>query len=220
MFESALLATCLAGSVDPALVLAIVDRESGGDPHALNVNGPGGGRRHAPDPDGVARVAAAFVAAGRTVDLGLMQLNSATVARLGETLERALDPCTNLALGERVLAENVATAAARGLHHEAGLRAALSLYNTGTLEAGFANGYVDAVWSRYAERALERARTVGSRIPLGTPPGPSLPPASSRPPGGRADASSRVPLRGTRARDARPGARAGTGGATADGGEP
>ena len=166
MFETALLATCLSGSIDPALVLAIVDRESGGNPHALNVNRREGERLRPLAPDEVAAAAADFVEAGYTVDLGLMQINSENVERLGRTFEDVLEPCTNLALGERILVENVAVAAEHGLHHERGLRTALSLYNTGSLQGGFTNGYVDDVWSRYRAHALERAQTIGSRIEL------------------------------------------------------
>jgi type IV secretion system protein VirB1 len=65
---------------------------------------------------------------GHSVDLGLMQVNSANFRWLGLTAETALDPCTNVRAGASVLQ-------------------AFSRYNTGSPIRGFQNGYVTRVVS-------------------------------------------------------------------------
>jgi type IV secretion system protein VirB1 len=69
---------CVGPSLAPVMV-GIAQHESGLDPFAIHHNANG------------------------TVDVGLAQVNSANFARLGLTLQTALDPCRNLAAGARVL---------------------------------------------------------------------------------------------------------------------
>ncbi len=120
-----LAATCAPG-VAPETLAAVARAESGFDTLAINVNGPGGGRvRPASAGEAVAR-ARALMAAGRSVDLGLMQVNSRNLDWLGLSIEDAFDPCRSVAAGARVLT-------------------AFSGYNTGSPRRGFANGYVARV---------------------------------------------------------------------------
>lgn len=72
--------TCqpLPASLAPIMV-GIAQHESGLDPTAIHHNTNG------------------------TVDVGLAQVNSANFGWLGLTMQTALDPCTNLAAGARVL---------------------------------------------------------------------------------------------------------------------
>ena len=72
---------------------------------------------------------------GHSVDLGLMQINSTNLPRLGLSIEEALDPCRSIQGGARILRENYETA----------LRVAFSRYNTGDPIRGFLNGYVRRV---------------------------------------------------------------------------
>lgn len=120
------LAAACAPGVAPETLAAIARAESGFDTLAIGVNGPGGGRvRSTTTPEAVAR-ARALIAAGRSVDLGLMQINSRNLGWLGMTVEDAFDPCRSVGAGARVLT-------------------AFSGYNTGSPSRGFANGYVARV---------------------------------------------------------------------------
>ena len=137
------LALQCAPNVSPQTVAAIVQTESRGRPFALYVNGP-----HQPAPQVNAADAAAtarrFVAAGYSVDLGLGQINSRNMRRLGLTWETVFDPCTNIAALGQILTQNY-QAVAEGRHPQTALRIAISLYNTGSTSRGFHNGYVAKV---------------------------------------------------------------------------
>ena len=156
-----LAAQCAPG-VAPATLLAIARAESGLDPLAIGVNGA---RRRPPPvstPTEAAAAARTLVAAGRDIDLGLAQINVRNLARLGLTLEAAFDPCRNLAAAAQILREGYARGRARHGPGQAALRVALSVYNTGHAERGFANGYVARVVAK-----------AGARLPAA----PTAPPA-------------------------------------------
>ena len=78
-------------------------------------------------------------------DLGLGQINSANLSRLGLSIEAAFDPCRNLTAAAQILSEGYAKARPRHADDQAALRAALSLYNTGDETRGLRNGYVAKV---------------------------------------------------------------------------
>lgn len=139
------LASQCAPNVAPQTVLAIVHTESRSQPLALNVNGA---RQPAWPKNTVAAIVTAkrYVAAGYSVDLGLGQINSRNMHRLGLTWDTVFDPCTNIAALGRVLSENY-RAVADGRHPQTALRLALSMYNTGSVSRGFRNGYVAKVVS-------------------------------------------------------------------------
>lgn len=140
----ALLATC-APTIDPGTAMPLIRAESGGHPWALGVNGG----RVQPQPATLEQAAAAarvWIGMGKTVDLGYAQINNRTAERLGLTVEQVLEPCVNLRVMERVLAENYTSAVARFGHGQTALQAALSMYNTGHFSKGVANGYVGRVY--------------------------------------------------------------------------
>ncbi len=85
------------------------------------------------------------IAAGHSVDMGLMQVNSANLGWLGLRPEGAFEPCANVNAGARVLIKAYREAAGRVGPGGAALRMALSAYNTGNDTAGVANGYVGEV---------------------------------------------------------------------------
>lgn len=140
----ALAAHC-APDVAPATLLAVARAESGLNPLAIGVNGPGGRRPAATTAAEAAAAAQALVGAGRDIDLGLAQINVRNLARLGLSIETAFDPCRNLAAAAQVLREGYARGQVRHGPGQAALRVALSVYNTGHAERGFANGYVARV---------------------------------------------------------------------------
>ncbi len=138
------LAAQCAPSVAPETIAAIVRTESQGNELAINVNGLG---RKVAQPTSVAQaieVARYYVGKGYSVDLGLGQINSRNMKRLGLTWDTIFEPCTNLAAAAAVLSGNYHRVRA-GLHPQRALRIALSMYNTGSQSRGFTNGYVGKV---------------------------------------------------------------------------
>jgi type IV secretion system protein VirB1 len=122
-----------------------VRTESGGNPLLLHVNG---GSQPSPAPqtkEEVVSLASRFIAEGKSVDLGLMQINSDNLEWLGMSIEDTFDPCKNLAAGSRILEENYQRAHRQKGQEQVALYAALSAYNTGNQTAGIKNGYVQKV---------------------------------------------------------------------------
>lgn len=130
-----------APTVAPETIQQIIQVESRGDPLAINVN-KGRLERKPTDAADAAALAKGYIEQGYTVDLGLMQINSTNVARLGYRIEDMFEPCKNIAAGARVLSEFYTLAKPKHDTEQAALRAALSAYNTGNFINGFTNGYV------------------------------------------------------------------------------
>jgi type IV secretion system protein VirB1 len=145
-----------APQVAPQTTLAIIRVESAGNPWALGVNGSRRVRpRRAPaSRDEAQRWAAYYIAAGYSVDMGLMQVNSTHLRRFGLRVEDVFEPCQNIATGGRILSEFYGGAAAKYGEGQGALKAALSAYNTGNHQRGVRNGYVGkvsaAAWKPFA----------------------------------------------------------------------
>ncbi len=140
MIPAALLACAL--NVAAATLEAVIAVESSGNPLALNVNGLEGRQPRASTPEEAATLARQYIAAGYSVDIGLMQINSRNLNALGYTVEQVLDPCTNVRGGATILTADYVKASQRFGQGQPALQAALSAYNTGTFWRGFENGYV------------------------------------------------------------------------------
>ena len=137
------LAQRCAPSVAPETMLSVVQVESRFNPLAINVNGAADPRPARSAAEAI-RTAEALIRQGRSVDLGLAQINSKNLAWLGITVSDAFDPCRNLAAAARVL-EARYLSAARSAPQQQALRMAFSAYNTGDHGRGFVNGYVAKV---------------------------------------------------------------------------
>jgi type IV secretion system protein VirB1 len=124
-----------APAVDPHMIVAIGQRESQLDPLTIHDNTTG----RVLHGDGVMQAAATLIAAGHSVDLGLMQINSSNLDLLGLPLRDAFSACKS------------AEAAAK-------LLALWSRYNTGSPTRGLSNGYAFRVMD-----ALDAAR--GEHLP-------------------------------------------------------
>jgi len=142
----AMFAMC-APQVHPLTMQAIVSAESDYKVYALNVNGA----ETQPLPQSNRKDATALLknllAEGKSVDVGLAQINSKNFEWVGLTPENAFDPCPNISAAAQILTANYESAAKR-LPSEEALRAALSAYNTGNETRGITNGYVSRVESR------------------------------------------------------------------------
>lgn len=160
-----------APNVAPATMEKIIQVESRGDPLALNVNvkwvierDEKGQPIMVADDDGQPKpkrrkvvfkwpievktkqdavtVAYAAMAAGHSVDLSYMQVNSNNLSALGYSVEDMFDDCKNLAAGARVLTAFYAGALKVHPEPQKALWAALSAYNTGDFNKGYINGYL------------------------------------------------------------------------------
>jgi type IV secretion system protein VirB1 len=150
------LPACGAGQGVPADRMAAVALvESDGDPLAIGVNGPHPTTLHPATKDEAVATARALLAQGKSVDLGLTQINNANLAQDGLSLETAFDACTSLRAGAVHLAADF----------EAAWRAAHSRYNTGDLQHGIANGYALRV-----SAALRLVTAAGSAAAAAPPP--------------------------------------------------
>ena len=125
---------------------AIAIKESGGDPLVIGVNPdasrglPGGAVRSATAQEAASK-ARGLIAQGRSIDLGLMQINSANLARHGLTVETAFDQCANMRAGADHYAADVASV--WSLAHRR--------YNTGGTTGG-------AAYAAGVEQVLARVR--------------------------------------------------------------
>jgi type IV secretion system protein VirB1 len=126
----ALVMQCSPG-LDPKLLTGFAQQESGYDPLALHINKmpPGWLQPHASSAADATQIAAKFVSAGYSVDLGMMQINSKNLGLLGLGLAEAFDPCRSIAAAGKLIA-------------------LMSRYNTGSPTAGIQNGYASALVSR------------------------------------------------------------------------
>ncbi len=130
-------------SVAPSTLASIARTESAFEPLSINDNTTG--TSGVPATHAIAvQIASKLLEAGHSVDIGIMQINSANFSRLGLTLETAFDPCRSIAAGAAILAGDYDG----GPNHEgqqSALRVAISKYNTGDAQRGFINGYVRKV---------------------------------------------------------------------------
>lgn len=156
-----LIAKC-APKVDVDTLGAIVRAESSGHVFVLSDDGPAGlpwrQRKHLVrsifpgSAQEAAETARKLIDAGHLVGIGLTQINSQNLRGLGVTVEELFDPCTNLAVGARLLRSfyQQALRSGRYANVDQALGAAVSAYNTGNFSDGFANGYVSKVLANMA----------------------------------------------------------------------
>lgn len=170
--EALTLAAQCAPTVAPETLLSVVQVESGFNPLAIGVNGKPRITVTATTQADAAAKALALIAAGRSVDLGLAQINSKNLNWLGLSVEAAFDPCRNLAAAARVLQAGYGRSGAATVGVQSALRTALSFYNTGDASRGFGNGYVAKV--------TNAAARIVPAIQLS--PGPSASPTDISPP--------------------------------------
>ena len=137
------LAKQCAPHVAPETLAAVARTESGFDPLAIHDNTTALDHHPTTREAAIALATELAVIAHHSVDLGLMQINSANFPRLGLTVATAFDPCRNLASADRVLVAGY-DASVSGDEQQA-LHRTLSRYNSGDPARGIANGYVAKV---------------------------------------------------------------------------
>lgn len=127
-----------APEIHPVTIAAVVQQESGGNPLALHDNTAKNSYR----PQSIAEaaeIARKLILDGHSVDIGLAQINSKNLPKLGLTVEQVLDPCTNLQASQKILKE--------GWYRSGGdIVGTLSAYNTGKVESSVGQGYAQKVY--------------------------------------------------------------------------
>jgi len=130
-------------SVAPFTLASIARTESGFEPLSIHDNTTGA-TNAPPSRDIAIQMASKMLERGDSVDIGIMQINSANFSRFNLTLEDAFDPCRSVNIGATVLADDYAGGETYD-RQQAALRVAISRYNTGNAQRGFTNGYVHKV---------------------------------------------------------------------------
>ena len=82
---------------------------------------------------------------GITVSVGFLQINTENAGLFHLRPEQLFEPCTNIAVGSALLAQAYAAERRLAPNDPDALLIALSLYNSGTYDLGFDNGYVASV---------------------------------------------------------------------------
>lgn len=145
------LAIACAPTVHPATTAALVEVESGFNPHAIGV--VGGALYRQPRSRAEAITTARFLdAGGWSYSAGLAQINSRNFLRLGLNASTAFDPCANLKAMEAVLSECLARSSGTS---QRALRHALSCYYSGDPDRGLRDGYVARVLVAAGRRRSE-----------------------------------------------------------------
>jgi type IV secretion system protein VirB1 len=80
-----------------------------------------------------------------SVSVGLLQVSTDNAARFHLDPERLFEPCTNISVGANLLAEAYAAQKLAAPNDPDALLHALSIYNSGTANFGFYDGYVDRI---------------------------------------------------------------------------
>ena len=190
---AAQLAALHAPSVNAGTLIAFAYNESRLHPWAIHDNTTT--RSHFPPSlaDAVA-LASSLLGQGHSLDLGIMQVNNANMARTGLSVASAFDPATSMRAGAVIL-----VAAYRQCLHggqgatqperQAALRCAASVYNTGREQAGLLNGYQAKVWRVAAQivPAIQIAEDGSVPLPPAKPE-EAVAPVPRRPPPGMEDA--------------------------------
>ena len=112
-----------------------------------------------------AKLAAALLEQGHSLDLGIMQINSANLQRVGLTVATAFDPGQSIRAGAVILADAYQRCRHDGtVAEQVALRCAASVYNTGREQAGILNGYQARVW-RVAAQLVPAIQTAAEAAP-------------------------------------------------------
>lgn len=145
-----------APTVHPNTMLKLLKHESGFHPFIIGVNATPRQVHRPQTQSEAARIARELIGQGKSIDMGLGQINSANLAGLKLTPEQVFEPCENVKASAQILSGGFRVANATAANERAALDQALSRYNTGNPERGITNGYVGLVRAaRYEVPALD-----------------------------------------------------------------
>lgn len=184
ILELAMLAATCAPNVHLSTLRPLIRHESRANIYAINVNGTYSLSKQPTNKEEAIATASWLKENGHDFDAGLGQVNVRNLPKLGMSIADLFDPCKNIKGAAAVLTECYSRAVPRFGEGQPALLAALSCYNTGNFQRGFANGYVQKVASNIGMSvpALEPVETGKAQEPvkLKTAPG-SQPKAAAAP---------------------------------------
>ena len=125
------LAGVYASSVAPETLASFAQYESRLNPNAIHDNSTG--QIFLPETAAAAAdLAVSLLGQGHSLDLGIMQVNSANLPRVGLTVSTAFDPGQSIRAGAAILVEAYQRCRHDGaVDEQPALRCAASIYNTG-----------------------------------------------------------------------------------------
>jgi type IV secretion system protein VirB1 len=160
--------------VDPQMTLRVIAVESQG--HAFAVHDNTTAQHYYPETlQEALHLSTRLIETGHHLDLGLMQINyEAWLRPTAFPIQRALDPCTNIALGTTILSADYTQALSRSPTLNDALLRSLSLYNSGTEWRSLSyarvvlTGHASSPLSPRRSSSAERAR--GASVTFSGPP--------------------------------------------------
>lgn len=135
-----------APTVARETIVAIVKHESRVNPFAVGINGGTRITRQPKNEQEAIQISEKLISMGISIDMGLAQINSANLKKLGLSVAQVFEPCTNLRAAEKVLHWCYGPAEKKHGSGQVALQAALSCYNTGNFSRGLTNGYVANIY--------------------------------------------------------------------------
>jgi type IV secretion system protein VirB1 len=169
-----MLAQSCAPSIASTTLGAVAKVESGFDPWALHDNTTGQSQ-DASSLEQAEMQANQWIGRGDSVDIGMMQINSANLSALDLTVVEALDPCASLAAGAEILRAAYGGDKAPTTQQVA-LLMALSRYNTGSPLRGIMNGYARKVMASMTNVGGPMPRTLTMNSAVNAVSDPNSPP--------------------------------------------
>lgn len=130
---------------------ALIKTESGGDPFVVHDNN-GSIFRSRTATEAIA-TAEGLIRQGHSIDMGLSQINSRNLPKLGLSISQVFEPCANIKAASTIWSWGLKMAVDKYGEGQQATLAAVSVYNTGSLSAGFSNGYVGKVSSNLGVQA-------------------------------------------------------------------
>lgn len=158
-----LVARC-APHVAPRTALAIIAVESGGYPWSVNDNDTNYSHRFASREEAEGYLRGRLAAdPDASIDIGLAQLNSTNMRGLGLSVNEVFEPCTNVAMGMRILQGAYASALTRFGPTRQALFEAFAAYNGGLRVFSTPNAnlrrrverYANTVWGAASSLSLK-----------------------------------------------------------------
>lgn len=152
-------------NVEPVAIIALMKQESNLKPYQIGINHSRRKLKRQPSNHTEAVAwATHLIQQGYNIDMGLMQINSSNLKKLGLNVDEIFEPCVNLRAGAQILLENYQRASLRYGHGKGAFYSALSAYNTGHFSKGFSNGYVHKVIHHLKQSAKPISMTQQNRI--------------------------------------------------------
>ncbi|WP_198088311.1 lytic transglycosylase domain-containing protein [Variovorax sp. E3] len=169
----ALLEQC-APQVAPALMGALVRRESAWRPLAIGMDGEQEPVRQPRTLTEAVEQARSLSSKGRGFSVGLAQIHVSNVTRHGLTWEQAFDPCLNLRSGQQILLDFHRRARVAGYAGPQAVHAALRGYNAGDIDRRAADVYARRILQAAADPSSRPAVNMDKATDLARAPGSDL----------------------------------------------